>query len=68
MKKAAEKKTGTLKKLAPYVGRYWIFLAVSILLSAAAVILQLYVPILFGDAIDQVAAAHRVNFARMGGY
>lgn len=68
MKKAEEKKTGALKKLAPYVGRYWSFLAVSILLSAAAVILQLYVPILFGDAIDQVAAAHRVNFAKMGGY
>ena len=32
------------------------------------VILQLYIPILFGDAIDEVVAAHQVNFPEMWFY
>lgn len=37
-------------------------------LAAVSVILQLYVPILFGDAIDQTIAAHRVDFVQMWRY
>ena len=41
---------------------------VSTLLTAATVVLQLYVPILFGDAIDQIAGAGEVHFARLAHY
>lgn len=72
MKKATPNKRkrngAALRRLLPYIGRRWPLLAGSILLSAAAVILQLYVPILFGDAIDQIIGAGRVDFARMGQY
>ena len=37
-------------------------------LAAVSVILQLYVPILFGNAIDQVIAQHQVNFEMMWYY
>ncbi len=57
-----------LKQLGGHVGKYWSFLAVSALLAAVSVILQLYVPVLFGDAIDEVVAAHQVNFDRMWFY
>ena len=36
------------------IGKYKIFLVLSIVLAAVSVMLQLYVPILFGDAIDQI--------------
>lgn len=69
MKRLNLKKQGAaLHRLLPYIGRHWPLLVLSILLSAAAVILQLYVPILFGDAIDQIVAAGQVDFAKMGGY
>ncbi len=57
-----------LRRLMPYIGRHWLLLALSILLSAVSVILQLYVPILFGEAIDRIVAAGRVDFAEMGRY
>ena len=38
------------------------------ILAAVTVILQLYVPVLFGYAIDEVVAAHEVDFTRMGFY
>ena len=56
---------GTLRDLARFTGKYWPLLALSMALSAAAVILQLYVPILFGDAIDRIAGAGRVDFSGM---
>lgn len=37
----------------------------SVLLATVSVILQLYVPILFGDAIDQIVAEHQVQFDAM---
>ena len=58
----------TLKKLLPLVGKYWPALLLSTLLAAGAVVLQLYIPVLFGEAIDQIVAAGQVNFARMGEY
>ena len=50
------------------IGRAWPALVVSTLLTAATVVLQLYVPILFGDAIDQIAGAGKVHFARLARY
>lgn len=56
------------KKLMRFIGRYKLILALSVLLAAVSVILQLYVPILFGAAIDEIIAAHRVDFGSMWGY
>ena len=65
-KKETRSRAGeTLRDLARFTGKYWPLLALSMALSAAAVILQLYVPILFGDAIDRIAGAGRVDFSGM---
>lgn len=55
----------TLKKVLRFIGRYRFLLFVSIVLAAVSVLLQLYVPILFGNAIDQIIAEHQVNFSQM---
>lgn len=57
-----------MKKLLKRIARYRILLILSIVLAAATVILQLYVPMLFGDAIDEVIAPGKVNFAGMWVY
>ena len=35
------------------------------LFAGISVVLQLYVPVLFGNAIDEIVAAHNVNFTQM---
>ena len=57
-----------LKKLLSRIARYRLLLVLSIVLAAATVILQLYVPILFGDAIDEVVSTHHVRFEAMWVY
>lgn len=57
-----------LKKLLSRIAHYRLLLVLSIVLAAATVILQLYVPILFGDAIDEVVSAHHVRFEAMWVY
>ena len=57
-----------LKKLLARIAKYRLLLALSIILAAATVVLQLYVPILFGDAIDEIVAAHAVRFDAMWAY
>ena len=52
----------TLRKVLCVIGSYRVLLALSIVLAGATVVLQLYVPILFGDAIDKIAAEGRVDF------
>ena len=69
MKNTGKASSGeTLKKVLRVIGRYRILLAVSILLAAASVILQLYVPILFGDAIDGILGKGSVDFETVGYY
>ncbi len=69
MKKQNKNTTSaSFRQLLPYIKAHGFALTLSIVLAAASVILQLYVPILFGDAIDQTIAAHRVNFALMWNY
>ena len=51
-----------MKKILKFIGKYKIFLVLSVLLATVSVILQLYVPILFGDAIDQIVAEHQVQY------
>lgn len=52
----------TMKKLFPYLKKYWIFLVASVVLAAVTVVLTLYIPILTGDAIDFIVAAGKVDF------
>ena len=65
MNKKRTESTETLKKVLRFIGRYRILLVVSIVLAAASVLLQLYVPILFVNAIDQIIAEQKVNFSQM---
>ena len=60
------KKDSVMKKLFKYIGKYWILLILSIILAGISVVLQLYVPVLFGNAIDEIVAAHNVNLPRCG--
>ena len=55
-------------KLMHFIGKYRFVLIVSILLAMFSVILQLYVPVLFGDAIDEIVSIGNVNFANLGHY
>ena len=64
MKKAKENGQ-TIKKLWGRIARYRVLLLLSVVLAAATVVLQLYVPILFGDAIDNIVAEHRVDFGKV---
>ena len=58
----------TFFKVLRFIGKYRFLLVLSVILAAVTVILQLYVPVLFGYAIDEVVAAHEVDFTRMGFY
>ena len=51
----------TMKKLFAMVGRYRIYLVFSILLAAVSVVMTLYVPVLFGNAIDGIVSTGNVN-------
>ena len=62
------KKKSTLLRLTPYITKHWLALLVSIIFAAASVILQLYAPILFGDAIDQILGEGQVQFSPMFGF
>ena len=58
----------TFFKVLRFIGKYRFLLVLSVILAAVTVILQLYVPVLFGYAIDEVVATHEVDFTRMGFY
>ncbi len=58
----------TLFKVLHFISRYRLLLISSIILASVSVVLQLYVPVLFGDAIDQIIAEHTVNFEMMWYY
>ena len=57
-----------LKKLLEYISKYKLLLVISIVLAAVTVVLQLYIPMLFGDAIDNITAEGTVNFLKMWEY
>lgn len=52
----------TLKKVLHYMGKYRIYLALSILLAAVTVALTLYLPLLTGNAIDLILSRGHVDF------
>lgn len=61
----SEKNRAVLTRLAKLIARYRGLLILSIALAAISVVLQLYVPILFGDAIDELIAKNAVDFNRV---
>lgn len=52
-----------LKKVLHHIGKYKIFLILSIILAAVSVALTLYIPILTGNAVDCIIGARAVDFA-----
>ncbi len=60
MKKTQNK--GTLLRVLQYIGKYkWLFF-VTVFLAAVSVALTLYLPVLFGNAIDTITEAGAVQF------
>ena len=71
IKKKALTKTSamdSMRKVMRVIGRYKVLLVISILLAAASVVLQLYIPILFGDAIDEMIGEGKVDLGIIGEY
>lgn len=69
MKRKTNPENGkTLKKLWNHIAKFRVLLILSVLMAGVTVVLQLYVPILFGDAIDNIVAAGKVDFAMVGFY
>ena len=62
MKKKNVKKmdTGTVKKLLSYLRPHMIWFVISLLLAVVGVAMTLYIPILIGNAIDQIPGAGSV--------
>ncbi|MBR1711364.1 MAG: ABC transporter ATP-binding protein [Clostridia bacterium] len=52
-----------LRKVLAVIGSYKLLLLASICLAAISTVMQLYVPVLFGHAIDGVIGAGQVDFA-----
>ena len=64
-KNKSNKSIDAVKQLLPYLKKHRLALGVTLPLAAASVILQLYVPVLFGYAIDEISAKG-CNYAAMG--
>ena len=62
-KEKRQKQKETLKKVLRYIKKYWFYLILSILLAVITVVLTLYIPILIGDAVDEIVGAGHVDFA-----
>lgn len=60
--KAGGSSMQTLKKVMSVIGHYRILLILSILLAGLSVVLQLYIPVVFGNAIDGIITAGKVDF------
>lgn len=67
-KEDKSKSAQTFLKVLRFIGRYRILLILSIVLAAVSVVLQLYIPVLFGNAIDQIVAEHQVHFQTVLNY
>ena len=53
---------GTLRKVLRYIKKYWVYLALSIVMAALTVTLTLYLPILTGRVIDLIVRKGEVDF------
>ncbi|MDD6449989.1 MAG: ABC transporter ATP-binding protein [Lachnospiraceae bacterium] len=64
-KKADSSSMDVLKKVLRVISHYRFLLLLSVILAAVTVVLQLYIPILFGNAIDLVLGPGKVRFQPM---
>lgn len=62
MEDKKKKQSETLKKVFRYLGKYRIFVVISIFLAALTVALTLYIPKLTGKAVDYIITKGQVNF------
>lgn len=65
MKKKAKLSKETIKHLFVYLKGYKLLLLFSLLFALISVLLQLYVPVLFGDAIDRLVGEGKVEFSSL---
>lgn len=65
MERKTNYKRKTMKKVLRYVSGYWHYLAASIFLALAVVVLTLSVPLLTGDAIDCIVGVDAVDFVAL---
>ncbi len=63
-KKTVQK--GTLRKVLGSIGRFWPLLILSLLLGSVHVAMNLYIPILVGEAIDYIVEPGNVEFTQIG--
>ena len=54
-----------IKAVLAYIGNYKILLFVSLVMAMITVVLTLYLPILFGDAIDLIVGRGRTKFYKI---
>lgn len=52
----------TFFKVLSYIRNYWFYLILSVILAVVTVVLTLYIPILIGDAVDEIVGVNQVNF------
>ena len=64
----SDKKTqgATLKKVLLRLRPYWAALIASMVLATVSVLVSLYIPILVGEAIDNIIGAGNVDFSAVG--
>ncbi|MBR4471361.1 MAG: ABC transporter ATP-binding protein [Erysipelotrichaceae bacterium] len=57
-----------LKKLLKQINKYLPLLIISVIMAAVSVVLQMYIPILFGKAIDGIIEAGKIDYVSIEGY
>lgn len=60
--KKRQRQKETFGKVLRYIRKYWFYLIFSILLAVVTVLLTLYIPILIGDAVDEIVGVGEVDF------
>lgn len=60
--KKRQRQKETFRKVLRYIRKYWFYLIFSILLAVVTVLLTLYIPILIGDAVDEIVGVGEVDF------
>ena len=59
------KNKSTLREIFIYLKPYTLLIILSVLFSAASVVMTLYIPILIGHGIDCIIGAGKVDFAQL---
>ena len=67
MKEKRKTQLQTLRQLMHYLRPHRAMVFLSLLFAAVSVALTLYLPILIGEAVDQIVAAGRVDFSALSG-